>query len=45
MQDNPSDTTTQCFANTALTNASVMDLADITAYLSADGYYQEDVFF
>ena len=45
MQSNPSDTSTQCYTDTALTNESLIDMSDTTAYLSADGYYQEDVFF
>ena len=45
MQDNPSDTTNQCYIDTALTNVALNDLSDITAYLTADGYYKEDVFF
>lgn len=45
MQSNPSDTSTQCYTDTMLTNESLIDMSDTTAYLSADGYYQEDVFF
>ena len=39
MQEDPSSTTAQCYTDTVNTNAEILNMADISAYLNDNGEF------
>lgn len=44
MQDDPSNTESQCYTDTANTNVEIIAMSDVTQYVSEEGYYDDAVF-